>query len=257
MPTKWNIEQYVLAGCGVVVFLVGALVHRDRTNLAVTLVVLGVVMFVLATLLPRLKSLSANVTGIGEISVALSPAASAVSDQALADPNVPTADLRGADPSDSRKSAFQQAVMGRPASYVVINLEEGKFWLTSRLYLFVDVLAEVRGVDAVVFTTRVNGTNAFVGLCSIDSVLRRLGWAFPWLPIKLGKAWSQVRHGDGHKPPARRLSGHCGAQLYSKNVRSLQLSATDLAVPPVSPPAPAVAPPAVAPPYPPVGPARH
>ena len=255
MRIRWNIEQFVLALLGPVVFILGVTVHRDRPNLAVVLVVLGVVMLVLATLLPRLKSLSANVPGFGEISVDLLPATSAVSDQALADPTGPMADLRGADPYDSRKSAFQQAVMGGPATYVVINLEEGKSWLTSRLYLFVDVLAEVRGIDAVVFTTRVNDANAFVGLCSVDSVLRRLGWAFPWLPMKLGEAWSQVRLGDGHKPPARRLSGHQAAELYSKYVRSLQLWATDLVAPPASPSAPAMAPPAVGPPYPQMGPA--
>lgn len=251
MAAKSNIEQYALAVCGVAVFVVGASVHRNRASLAVALVVLGVVMFVLAILLPRLKSLSANVTGIGEISLALTPTTSAVSDQALADPTLPAADLRGADPHGSRKGAFQQAVTGGPATYVVINLEEGKSWLTSRLYLFVDVLAEVRGIDAVVFTTRVNGANAFVGLCSVDSVLRRLGWAFPWLPMKLGVAWSQVRRGDGHRPPARRLSVHQAAELYSTYVRSLQLWESD----PLTPPAISASRPAAALPYPSTSPA--
>jgi hypothetical protein len=104
----------------------------------------------------------------------------------------------------------------------------------------------------VVFTTNVDGTNAFVGLCSVDSVLRRLGWALPWLPIKLGEAWSQVRHGDGHRPPARRLSVHQAAELYSKYVRSLQLWVPDLVVPPASPAGPPVTSPSAAPPYPPI-----
>src|SRR5438045_3452246 len=96
------------------VFIFGAVVNRDRSNPAVTLVALGVLLVVLATLLPRLKSISAKLPGVGEISADLLPPASAVSDQALTQPGSPAADLRGADPYDSRKGAFQQAVMGGP-----------------------------------------------------------------------------------------------------------------------------------------------
>jgi hypothetical protein len=253
---RWNTEQFVLAVLGPVVFILGTTVHRDRPNLAVVLVVLGVVMLVLATLLPRLKSLSANVPGIGQISLDLSPTTSAVSDQALKDPTGAKPDLRGADPYNSNSPAFEQAVTGGPATYVLINLEEGESWLTSRLYLFVDVLAEVRDIRAVVFTTRVDAANVFAGLSSVDCVLRRLGWAFPWLPMKLGEAWSQLRHGDGHRPAARRMSGKYAAELYSTYVRSLQLWTEDLEALPVSSAGSPTAPPAGAQAYPPMDPPR-
>jgi hypothetical protein len=136
LPAGWNVEQLTLAVFGIMVFSLGATVNRDRSNLAVTLVALGVVLVFLATLLPRLKTISAKLSGIGEITADLLPPSSAVSDQALTQPGSPAGDLRGADPYDSRKAAFQEAVMGGPATYVTINLEDGKSWLSSRLYLF-------------------------------------------------------------------------------------------------------------------------
>ena len=223
LPAGWNVEQLTLAVLGIVVFTLGATINRDRSNLAVTLVALGVLLVFVATLLPRLKKISAKLPGDVEISADLLPPSSAVSDQPLTQPDSTAGDLRGADPYDSRKAAFQEAVTGGPATYVTINLEEGKAWLSSRLFLFIHVLAEIRGIEAVVFTADSNGRNVFVGLCPVEAVIRRLAWAFPWLPMKLGATWDELRTRDKHRPPPRRVSSHDAAELYSTFVRALQL----------------------------------
>lgn len=231
LPSGWNVEQLTLAVLGIVVFTLGATVNRDRSNLAVTLVALGVLLFFLAMLLPRLKTITAKLPGDVEISADLLPPSSAVSDQALTQPGSPAADLRGADPYDSRKAAFQEAVTGGPATYVTINLEDGEAWLSSRLYLFIHVLAEIRGIEAVIFTANSNGRNVFVGLCPVDAVIRRLAWAFPWLPMKLGATWDALRTRDKHRPPPRRVSSHDAADLYATFVRGLQLWHGDTPMP--------------------------
>ena len=129
LPAGWNAEQLTLAVLGIVVFTLGATINRDRSNLTVTLVALGVLLVFLATLLPRLKKISAKLPGDVEISADLLPPSSAVSDQPLTQLDSTAGDLRGADPYNSRKAAFQEAVTGGPATYVTINLEQGKAWL--------------------------------------------------------------------------------------------------------------------------------
>lgn len=223
LPAGWNAEQLTLAVLGIVVFTLGATINRDRSNLAVTLVALGVLLVFLATLLPRLKKISAKLPGDVEINADLLPPSSAVSDQPLTQPDSTAGDLRGADPYNSRKAAFQEAVTGGPATYVTIDLEQGKAWLSSRLFLFIHVLAEIRGIEAVIFTADRHGRNVFVGLCPVEAVIRRLAWAFPWLPKNLGATWDELRTRDKHRPPPRRVSSHDAADLYSTFVRALQL----------------------------------
>jgi hypothetical protein len=119
--TAWTIDQFTLIAFGAGVFVLGAIVNRDRSNLAVTLVALGVLLIVLATLLPRLKSISANLPGLGEISANLLPPAPSVSDRALVPSDFPAGDLRGTSPYTSNAPDFQKAVAGPPATYVTVN----------------------------------------------------------------------------------------------------------------------------------------
>jgi uncharacterized membrane protein YoaK (UPF0700 family) len=73
LPSGWNAEQLTLAVLGIAVFTLGATVNRDRSNLAVTLVALGVLLVFLATLLPRLKTITAKLPGDVEMRMSRVP----------------------------------------------------------------------------------------------------------------------------------------------------------------------------------------
>jgi hypothetical protein len=60
---RWRLDQIALLLAGVLSFALGATVHEDRSNLAIVLVGLGGLLIVVATLLPRLQSLSGKVAG--------------------------------------------------------------------------------------------------------------------------------------------------------------------------------------------------
>lgn len=228
----------MLAAFGATVVILGATVDRGQGNLAVTLVGLGVLLIVLTALLPRLQSFSAKLPGLGEISANLVPPSPSVSDRGLAPAGHP--DLRGTSPYTSNSADFQEAITGGPATFVTINLEDGKAWLSSRLYVFVSALAEVRGIEAVVFTSRSDGIDTFAGLCSVDVVLTRLAWAYPWLPQALAEAWTELRASDAHRPPRHRMASGDAAFLFAKYVAGLQSSVFP---PPQPPSAPAGLPP--------------
>jgi hypothetical protein len=153
--------------------------HTRR--LAVALVGCGVLLLLLAAL-PRLQTISGRFLG-AELALGLLPPSPSVSDQVLVRPIAggPGAghDLRGAAPSGSGFSGFGQAIKGGPAAFVTINLEDGRAWLSSRLYIFLQALREVRGIEAVVFTERTEQIDQFAGVAGVDDVVARLEWAYP------------------------------------------------------------------------------
>jgi hypothetical protein len=152
---SWAWDRLLLVAAGLAAFVLGTSVHRDRSNLAVALVGCGVLLLLFAALLPRLQSISGRVPGL-EFALGLLPPSPSVSDQVLVRPAAggPGAghDVRGAAPSGSGSSGFGQAIKGGPAAFVTINLKDGRAWLSSRLYLFLQALREVRGIEGVMFT---------------------------------------------------------------------------------------------------------
>jgi hypothetical protein len=221
----WAWDRLILVVAGIAAFVLGTSVHRDRSNLAVALVGCGVLLLLLAALLPRLQSISGKVPG-AEFALGLLPPSPSVSDQVLVRPGagVPGAghDLRGAAPSGSGSSGFGQALKGGPAAFVTINLEDGRAWLSSRLYVFLQALREVRGIEAVVFTERTEQIDQFAGLAGVDDVVARLEWAFPWYAEAFGKAWQVARQNDPSRPARRRLSPDVADMLYNRYVSQLR-----------------------------------
>jgi hypothetical protein len=118
---RWERDQLALAVAGVVAFLLGTGVHRDRSDVAVALVGCGVALLLLAALLPRLQSISIKGAG-AEVALGLLPPAPSVSDQVLvrpaagAAPGAPPEDLRGAAPFRSGALGFGEAIKGGPAA---------------------------------------------------------------------------------------------------------------------------------------------
>jgi hypothetical protein len=67
------------------------------------------------------------------------------------------------------------------ADYLVVNLGDGRNWLTSRLYLFARLLHE-KGVRSFVFVESMCGvTGRFVGTADLKALWRSLGRSFDWL----------------------------------------------------------------------------
>lgn len=77
-------------------------------------------------------------------------------------------------------SLFEQLAKDTQADYVVLDLRDGKAWLTSRLYIFAVVLGRVRGVRAFVFVAnRDIGSNGFVGFAAPEDIQRKLAANYP------------------------------------------------------------------------------
>lgn len=79
-----------------------------------------------------------------------------------------------------------------PSEYVVIDLRDGKAWLTSRLYLFATVLPPVLGLRCFVFVgNRGSIPRYFLGFASPDLIARALETRYPWL--RAAKARTQLQ----------------------------------------------------------------
>jgi hypothetical protein len=221
----------MLAATGAVAFVLGVTVHSDHDNLAMTLVGVGALLVVIAVLLPRLQTLSGKVGGV-EWTVGLTPPPTVTDDRniAAARPDgLPQADLRSAGAPPSGSAGFAEAIKGGRAEVLVINLENGKAWLTSRLFVFVFVLMDLRGLQAVIFTHRPNDVDEVLGVAPAHDVIHGLASAYPWLPGALGTAWDLQRRGTSGPPTDRRLSIGDADNLYTFYVN--QVSAPGAPVP--------------------------
>jgi hypothetical protein len=82
------------------------------------------------------------------------------------------------------------------ADYAVLDLGEGRLWLTSRLYLFANLLAR-KGLRAFVFVDTDQGIRGrFVGIASLDEIRWRLAGASPWMEKAFAKVYADG--GDTH-----------------------------------------------------------
>jgi hypothetical protein len=96
------------------------------------------------------------------------------------------------------------------ADYAVLDLGEGNLWLTSRLYLFANLLAR-KGLRAFVFVgtdTDQGIRGRFIGIASLDEPRWRLVDAFPWMEQAFAKAYADG--GDTH-------NGKLGAAPFITN----------------------------------------
>jgi hypothetical protein len=80
------------------------------------------------------------------------------------------------------QSLFQELLQPGLADYAVVDLGNGKKWLTSRLFIFALVLGRVRGLRAFVFVETSSVTRKrFLGVATPSDVHRTLGAQYPWL----------------------------------------------------------------------------
>ena len=100
--------------------------------------------------------------------------------------NVGDKDVRSLTPAlvfdSGSESLFKELYKGRGADYAVIDLGDGRKWLTSRLYLFAAMLGSISGVQRFVFVAKQGEiTRKFIGMASPPQICRALAQAYPWL----------------------------------------------------------------------------
>ncbi|GGL05498.1 hypothetical protein [Streptomyces flaveus] len=217
------VERLLLGSVGLALFVLGVWAHRDRGALSVTLVVAAAVLLLLAVLLPRLQGLAGSVAGIDfQLSLASLPDA-AVPAEAIGE-------LRGRVVPESGSHAFD-VMLREPgaATYAVVNLEDGRQWLTSRLLVFAVVLEELKHTECLVFTgwSGNDGADRLVGITSPADLRRAFTWEYPWLESGLAKAWEEIRSQDGYG--TRALDASAANRLMQGTVRQL-VAPTEAAV---------------------------
>jgi hypothetical protein len=222
-PAKWIMACALVAvGAGLLTF---GLLNRDRLSVTETLLGCGIALILVGAAFPWLASFNVKILGVNVMVALIPPNRSADDRQLLPDELAP---LRRADPYTSYREDFQKVILGPSVDYVTISLGAGQSWLSSRLYLFINALAEVRGIEAVVFTSRERGSkDVFIGVCSAGILNWRLAWAFPWLPIALAEAWEEIRGMGPGDNTRRRMESIDAAKLYPKYVGRLLSPGTD------------------------------
>jgi hypothetical protein len=84
------------------------------------------------------------------------------------------------------------ATLMNPASAecTVVNLGDGREWITSRLYAVVTLVARMRGLRVMVFTATDQGARRFVGSTQPEQLRWALAAAYPWLEVAYIRAWN-------------------------------------------------------------------
>jgi hypothetical protein len=102
--------------------------------------------------------------------------------------------LSPADVFDSyADSLLRQLAEPGVLDYAVVDLGTGESWLTTRLFLFAELLHRMRGLRAFVFVqTNTLTQRGFVGYADVERVRWRLGRTYPELEIQLAQAYSQA-----------------------------------------------------------------
>lgn len=88
---------------------------------------------------------------------------------------------------------FAQLQTEAPAPHLVVDLGEGKEWLSSRLFVFAILLRAMRHTRTLVFVETQGGVRGrFVGLASTEQTRWALARAYPWLEADYADAYAQA-----------------------------------------------------------------
>lgn len=94
---------------------------------------------------------------------------------------------------DSGASLFQE-LHGTPADFAVVNLGQGREWLTSRVYILATLVRRMRALRAIVFLTTSPGQDRlFLGLALPDNLRNRFDYRYPWLGARLQAVYKSER----------------------------------------------------------------
>ena len=88
---------------------------------------------------------------------------------------------------------FKQLAAPKQADYAIIDLGEGKKWLSSRLYIFALILGKVSGLKSFVFIETRNGvTRCLVGTASPLLICNSLAKRYPWLESAFYRVYASI-----------------------------------------------------------------
>jgi len=91
------------------------------------------------------------------------------------------------------KTLFEEIIKAGPDSdYAVVDLGSGGEWLTSRLFIFAEMLDRMRGVRRFVFLETAGVPRRFLGVAELDRVRWALARKQPWLEAALAKAYAGI-----------------------------------------------------------------
>ena len=197
--------------------------------LAVTLIVIllrDAIVSALQTLSARAEKFSIGVVAFELASASARPWAGA----GLADITANTAAV--ADSSVALSQALNDPV---PADYAIIDLGNGREWLTSRLFIVVTLVQQLRGLRSLVFVVNEGVGNRLLGIASVAAVRNRLCRESPWLELALAQAWPTPQGNPDpktlHPIPGRSVvDGYYAERVfadYKKRIQSDSLPAAD------------------------------
>jgi hypothetical protein len=81
--------------------------------------------------------------------------------------------------------------------YAIIDLDGGKGWLTSRLFIFSTLLSVLRGIKYWVFVDSYDSiSNKYFGYVDSESLRLKLADKFPWLSIAYSESLMEINQGN-------------------------------------------------------------
>lgn len=81
--------------------------------------------------------------------------------------------------------------------YAVIDLNGGKGWLTSRLFIFSTLLSALKGINYWVFVDTHNSINKkYIGYIDSKSLRLQLADKFPWLAVSYSESVMEINQGN-------------------------------------------------------------
>jgi len=103
--------------------------------------------------------------------------------------------------SDSSGNLFQQIRDARVADYAVIDLGDGKDWLTSRIFIFAVMLERMRGLRHIVFLHTDNGRKrSFLGIARPNKIHWLFGQKYPWFEKAFADVYTDYWSGFIYPP---------------------------------------------------------
>jgi hypothetical protein len=103
--------------------------------------------------------------------------------------------------SDSLGPLLEQIESDKSLDYMIVDLEKGQKWLTSRLFIFALMLERMRGLRCLVFLgTRCNGPRSFVGIALPGEVRWALAHKYSWLEDAYVGAQVELSLSEEFKP---------------------------------------------------------
>jgi hypothetical protein len=89
------------------------------------------------------------------------------------------------------QNLFEQFIDKKGFDYALVDLGEGNEWLSSRLFVFAEILPRLRGLRCFVFVEETKATSRrLVGLARPEAVRWTLAQRYPWLESALEQAYS-------------------------------------------------------------------